>query len=315
MLTPNHKRLVTFLLNKADAKYRPARFREIIPVQEGGVPRWAQFLEIERTISFAEFVPANQATNNFPMPTETFSSDTFGIGKFMSGFQVLDDEVEQYAQLGVSPSERRVTAINIKSEMILDDIAANGYAAYGLRGFYNQVKPASTDFAPTDPDNCALQELADWDEDTTPLEMASDLEKMVWRIVDQTKENYGRDGDNVRIVLPFERFKQFASLRETVADSGVFTKALQVWQELYPNVPVIGWKKGDGLGEATKGRAVAYVADDAVISMINPMPLTTGKQIETHQGMEQGMKMSTAGVISTIPEGVVYGDFGYTYSP
>lgn len=286
------------VLRARATQYRPARWRSILPVTVGGLPEWARSLEQETTESFVpDFVPAGQSDRIKPVGTEQTDFSVFGTLKLLNAFVLLDDEISAYAASGKSPSPVRLSALETKAEQMLNDIMAFGYTASKLPGFLNHSAAAS----PTDAQIKLGTVLGDWKDGSDDAETIRDsLIDMVLSFHNNSLEIY----DANKIILPTGHYDAAATTYSEI--TGV--TALEMFRAAYPNVVVQKWNKCNAIGTNSNGRAVVGTFARDVIESRMIYEMRTGKRIQTHDGVEVGVELKTAGTIVYEKRGIQFHD-------
>jgi major capsid protein len=126
---------LTYLNRRAVERYRPLKWRGILPVESA--PDWAEVIEDRRERSFVE-EPTNTTdkgpTEGLPEPAFSVTNGYIKVYNFGYAYSFTDDEIAKAAHLGIPLQQKKVDAVTLGAEQFLETVASAGHAATGMLG-------------------------------------------------------------------------------------------------------------------------------------------------------------------------------------
>lgn len=246
------KQLEALKAQTYDIKYAAAKARSYIPV-DNSIPSGAETFayDVWDTVGVAAII----ANNAKDLPSveafvTRFAAPIRSLG-VQYGYSVQDLRAAQMA--GSPLNEKRAQSAKRAIEFAIDEIAAFGNAAAGLKGFLNNTAvPLVTPV------------VGNWTTSTTADQMVSDLNKLVNSIVQTTKEVHKPDTLLVAT-------STFALLQKP---SGVDNRetVLSSWLRNNPYIKNVDqWVRLDTANAAGTGpRMMAYERSSEVVELVIP---------------------------------------------
>jgi hypothetical protein len=123
---------LTVVNRRAIAKYRPLKWRGILPVESA--PEWAEVIEDRRERSFVED-PVNTTnkgpTEALPEPAFSVSNGYLKVYNYGYSYSHTDDELMKAAHLGIPLETKKADACLFGAEQFLEKVAADGLTIGG----------------------------------------------------------------------------------------------------------------------------------------------------------------------------------------
>lgn len=129
---------LTQLMGNHRELYRPQLWRTILDVEN--VNEWAREIEDRKwTADIAEPVNVtNRApTQELPMPNISTSNTYLKLFKFGLAYGVYDQDIAYASKLGINLGTEGLQAVNTRFETFLENLAAKGDTATGMKGLGN----------------------------------------------------------------------------------------------------------------------------------------------------------------------------------
>lgn len=106
-------------------RIRPAKFREIIKV-DSSIPDWAEGYSYDKVTEFAQWVPAQEFTEDFATATTKIDTTSGKLFEMVSGYRYGARELIRAQKTGINLDSARANAVMLKGEKVLEHLASDG---------------------------------------------------------------------------------------------------------------------------------------------------------------------------------------------
>ena len=302
------ERELNYVRSRVTDKFRPSKWASLLPVNTS-VPAWVETVETQKITQYADFKQIQQDSTSFPKPTEDRSADVIRTVTMGAAYDVMDLELQKAEQTGINISAARPAANALKSEQILDYIAAtgqlpDGFQIPGMRGLLNQTTGANnaTLVVASTKGTAGTGTAIDWDTSTLFEEVLDDMHALLQGVESGSKENYKATD----IVLPLSKLHYIQRKRES--NNNTLTVYDAFLNETQGDVRVTSWEKCATAGAGGITRMCAFNRSPEVAEMLMLQTLTEQPPIRKAMGFEVVQWFKTGGVRSENPTGIAYMD-------
>lgn len=277
-----------------DTKFRPIKFRTLIPVANDAAPgadriTWRQFTDIGLAKVIEDYA------NDFPRVDiigSEESSRVYGLGASY-GYSIK--EIRRAALANLPLQERRARAARRAIEQRSNAIAWSGDAAHNIQGLIDF--PGITEYTvPAD----GTGSVKTWTA-KTPDQIVRDLNGLISSIISNTNGVESPD----TILLPIEQYLYISDTRMT---DGSDRSILAYWMLNHPGMTVDWIPELNGAGASVTDRMMAYQRDADHLTFEEPQPFEQFEPVQKGMEFEIPVHSEVAGVIVYFPLSVAYGD-------
>lgn len=285
---------LTFVTQRARERYRPLKWRAILPVES--VPSWAQTIEDRRQRSFIED-PINTTdqgpTEELPEPAMSVSNQFIKVFNFGYSYSYTDQQIEFASKVGIALEQENVDACNLGAETFLEKVASVGHTATGMKGLGNLADVSTATAA-----NKAVGSDTPWN-DATSVEIVTDLHTLVDAVVINSKERQTAD----TVVMPLAQYQR----ANVVMSSALERTPLEIFRAQRPEVRnIFVWDALKTSGASSTPCAMAWDSRDPYgPRFIMAQEFTYGQPLRLLGGWRVPGYMRIGGVVCRNPTAVV----------
>lgn len=273
---------LTHVNRRAVAKYRPLKWRGILPVETA--PEWAEVIEDRRERSFVED-PVNTTnkgpTEELPEPAFSVSNGYLKVYNFGYSYSYTDDEIGQAAHLGIPLSEKKASAVLFGGEQFLEKIASDGLTIGGGQSMLGlNTLPDTTPITAVTKTGGGTA----WSATALSSEIVADLHALADGVTNASLETAECD----TIILRLPQY-QVANIRMS---SALERTPLEIFRAQRPGVRILVWNK------LTSGTAFAYDSrDEDGPKMLLPKELRWGTPLRLLNGWRTPAYLKVGGLV------------------
>lgn len=314
------QRQLDFVAAQRIQRFRPAKFRRVLPV-DSAVPTWADRVQHSEILISGEANPkiigATGPIGELPRPTLRRQDGFISIFRFALSYGYSIFDLERAAQTNINLPATEATANQAIFERFLDDIAAgcyltgtwentaNAFAALGIPGLLNLTPTAATfGTATTTASLLTASNKASggttWTQATLE-EIKRDISASIYQVNANTLETYEAN----LVLLPPERMFYLQESRNPGTDRTL----LELIRSSYPGVRFETWQKcrlADAAG--TGPRMVTMATGEEIARMIIPQEFKDEATVQQPLAVVVPQWGSTAGVLVETPTAINYTD-------
>ena len=287
------RELEQILTEQFDIKHAGLKARQFVPVDNSIDPgvetvTYEQFDSLGKAKRIADFA------DDLPMVNVSGLQFSQRMQSYGAAFGYSLGELRAAAKAGKPLERMRAMAARKTLDLQLDDVAASGDSAAGLKGLLN-ITAAAT-FTPATKAAGGLTWAV-----ATPDEMIADLSDIVKQVVVDTKEVERPR----RIILPTDQYERINSTaRSNTSD----TTVLDFFLGTHPGLEVMSWERLAGAGAGSVDRMVAYDPNILNVRLLMAVEFEQLPPQQKNMAFVVNCHMRTGGVISPYPKSIAYGD-------
>ena len=299
-------------------RIKPSSFRSILKV-DSSVPEWMEFVGYDKVIEDAEWVPAQEYTEDFALANMRVEGDRYPLLELVSGYMFTKRQLIRASKTGMPLETAVPMSIAKKGERILDSIAADG-TLNGTKAFipggglYNNANATrlGVTAGTTAIGGTALSWELQFAAVTTDDEYNAACEAIIndLILIEETSDTVTEEGapadtivlpKSVRPLLRKKKTYGQATVEQEFLDRAVYVNRLRYWDK--PD------KRAYGAAGSTRRIVAMAAGDEDIAKFALPQAPVPGAPWRTRNGgVYTPMSMVVGGFQSKAPQAVFYAD-------